>query len=205
MFSCFGRKKRSIYRKIVILGDGAAGKTSLLNVFTKGYFPQVYEPTIFENYIHDIFVDGNSIELSLWDTAGQEEYDQLRSLSYSDTHVIMICFAVDSPDSLENVISKWLPEVASNCPSVKLVLVALKCDLRGADDDQPNSTRIIGYEEGLAAAKKINAVRYLECSAKLNRGVNEAFTEAARVALAAQPRSAKDNADNFHNTGCIIC
>ncbi|WBW71754.1 Rho family GTPase Rho3 [Schizosaccharomyces osmophilus] len=204
MVGCFGRKKKPIYRKIVILGDGAAGKTSLLNVFTKGYFPQVYEPTIFENYIHDIFVDGNSIELSLWDTAGQEEYDQLRSLSYSDTHVIMICFAVDSPDSLENVVAKWLPEVSSNCPSVKLVLVALKCDLRGAEDDQANS-RLIGYEEGLAAAKKINAVRYLECSAKLNRGVNEAFTEAARVALAAQPRSAKDNGDSSHKTGCIIC
>ncbi|EPX74672.1 rho family GTPase Rho3 [Schizosaccharomyces octosporus yFS286] len=204
MVGCFGRKKKPIYRKIVILGDGAAGKTSLLNVFTKGYFPQVYEPTIFENYIHDIFVDGNSIELSLWDTAGQEEYDQLRSLSYSDTHVIMICFAVDSPDSLENVIAKWLPEVSRNCPSVKLVLVALKCDLRGADDDQANS-RLIGYEEGLAAAKKINAVRYLECSAKLNRGVNEAFTEAARVALAAQPRSTKENGDSSHKTGCIIC
>ncbi|CAD86888.1 GTP-binding protein rho3 [Schizosaccharomyces pombe] len=204
MSSCFGSKKKPIYRKIVILGDGAAGKTSLLNVFTKGYFPQVYEPTIFENYIHDIFVDGNSIELSLWDTAGQEEYDQLRSLSYSDTHVIMICFAVDSRDSLENVITKWLPEVSSNCPGVKLVLVALKCDLRGADEEQVDHSKIIDYEEGLAAAKKINAVRYLECSAKLNRGVNEAFTEAARVALAAQPRGTKDGADESHGTGCII-
>ncbi|EEB07279.1 rho family GTPase Rho3 [Schizosaccharomyces japonicus yFS275] len=204
MSGCFGTKKKPIYRKIVILGDGAAGKTSLLNVFTKGYFPQVYEPTIFENYIHDIFVDGNSIELSLWDTAGQEEYDQLRSLSYSDTHVIMICFAVDSRDSLENVQSKWVPEVANNCEGVKLVLVALKCDLRGADDDQVNRSKIIDYEEGLAVAKKINAVRYLECSAKLNRGVNEAFTEAARVALAAQPRGVKDAADDAKGSSCTL-
>ena len=73
--SCFGgsSKKKAIYRKIVILGDGACGKTSLLNVFTRGFFPAVYEPTVFENYIHDIFIDNQQVELSLWDTAGQEE------------------------------------------------------------------------------------------------------------------------------------
>ena len=75
------------------------------------YFPQVYEPTVFgpsplspsppppnngsaENYVHDVYVDNTHIELSLWDTAGQEEFDRLRSLSYSDTHTIMLCFSV---------------------------------------------------------------------------------------------------------------
>jgi len=75
-------------------GDGACGKTSLLNVFTRGYFPTVYEPTVFENYVHDIFIDDVHVELSLWDTAGQEEFDRLRSLSYDDTHAIMLCFSV---------------------------------------------------------------------------------------------------------------
>jgi Rho family protein len=175
------QQRRSIYRKIVILGDGAAGKTSLLNVFTRGFFPAVYEPTVFENYIHDIFIDGQQVELSLWDTAGQEEFDRLRSLSYSDTHVIMVCFAVDSPDSLENVQSKWVGEIAEHCEGVKLVLVALKCDLRETEQ------QVITYEEGLAVAKRIKAVRYLETSARHNRGVNEAFTEAARTALQAKP------------------
>ena len=206
--SCFGgsKKNQAVYRKIVILGDGAAGKTSLLNVFTRGFFPAVYEPTVFENYIHDIFIDGRAVELSLWDTAGQEEFDRLRSLSYSDTHVIMCCFSVDSRDSLENVQAKWVGEIAEHCEGVKLVLVALKCDLResdalspvnptGYDSNNTNSTAgagrgrksMITYEEGLAVAKKIRAVRYLECSAKHNRGVTEAFTEAARTALLAKP------------------
>ncbi|BFZ58662.1 Rho GTPase [Savitreella phatthalungensis] len=199
---CFGSSKAntSVYRKIVILGDGAAGKTSLLNVFTRGFFPAVYEPTVFENYIHDIFIDGQAVELSLWDTAGQEEFDRLRSLSYSDTHVIMCCFSVDSPDSLENVQTKWVGEIAEHCDGVKLVLVALKCDLREQEALSPVSPgggsgvgsgagarRIISYEEGLAVAKRIKAVRYLECSAKHNRGVTEAFTEAARTALMARP------------------
>ena len=54
----------------------------------------VYEPTVFENYVHDIYVDGAPMELSLWDTAGQEEFDRLRSLSYDDTQAIMLCFSV---------------------------------------------------------------------------------------------------------------
>ncbi|KAF3768608.1 hypothetical protein M406DRAFT_273042 [Cryphonectria parasitica EP155] len=197
---------KTVQRKLVLLGDGACGKTSLLNVFTRGYFPTVYEPTVFENYVHDIFVDNVHIELSLWDTAGQEEFDRLRSLSYDDTDLIMLCYSVDSKDSLENVESKWVGEIADNCPGVKLVLVALKCDLReGSEDEEeaPAATTdgadgqrekkpMIGYEQGLEVARRINALRYLECSAMRNRGVNEAFTEAARVALSVK----KDKEDN---------
>ncbi|KAG5980446.1 hypothetical protein E4U43_006743 [Claviceps pusilla] len=194
---CGGSK--TVQRKLVLLGDGACGKTSLLNVFTRGYFPTVYEPTVFENYVHDIFVDNVHIELSLWDTAGQEEFDRLRSLSYDDTDLIMLCYSVDSKDSLENVESKWVGEIADNCPGVKLVLVALKCDLRekGGDDEDGDDNAapaepaanerpvgpLIEYDKGLEVAKRIGASRYLECSAMKNRGVNEAFTEAARVAL----------------------
>ncbi|KAF2643317.1 hypothetical protein P280DRAFT_249577 [Massarina eburnea CBS 473.64] len=182
---CGGTK--SVQRKLVLLGDGASGKTSLLNVFTRGYFPTVYEPTVFENYVHDIYIDNTHVELSLWDTAGQEEFDRLRSLSYDDTHAIMLCFSVDSPDSLENVETKWVGEIAENCPGVKLVLVALKCDLRKKDEDDDGEAQpekpMIQYDEGLKVAERIKALRYLECSAMKNRGVNEAFTEAARVAL----------------------
>lgn len=205
-----GSAPKTIQRKIVILGDGACGKTSLLNVFTRGYFPQVYEPTVFENYVHDIFIDGQSIQLSLWDTAGQEEFDRLRSLSYSDTHCIMLCFSIDSPDSLENVQSKWVGEIADHCDGVKLVLVALKCDLRNTEDDTEEEShhpyqqqkRLISYDEGLAVAKKVGALRYLECSAKKNRGVNEAFSEAARCALNAKPRGANDNEPE--GKGCVV-
>ncbi|KAJ3994296.1 P-loop containing nucleoside triphosphate hydrolase protein [Lentinula boryana] len=114
----FGR--RALQRKVVVCGDGACGKTSLLNVFTRGFFTQVYEPTVFENYVHDIYVDDQLVELSLWDTAGQEEFDRLRSLSYAETHVVMICFSVDNPISLENVETKWLDEILEFCPGVKV-------------------------------------------------------------------------------------
>ncbi|KAF9048210.1 hypothetical protein BDZ89DRAFT_941393 [Hymenopellis radicata] len=195
----FGRRPQ-IQRKVVVCGDGACGKTSLLNVFTRGFFTQVYEPTVFENYVHDLLVDDQMVELSLWDTAGQEEFDRLRSLSYAETHVIMICFSVDNPVSLENVESKacgpWLDEILEYCPGVKLVLVALKCDLR---DDQAVKDRLqrygthpVEYEEGLAVARRIRASRYLECSSKHNRGVTEVFYEAARVSLSTRAKGSRD-------------
>ncbi|KAL2421146.1 GTP-binding protein RHO3 [Exophiala dermatitidis] len=188
-----------VQRKLVLLGDGACGKTSLLNVFTRGFFPTVYEPTVFENYVHDIFVDGIHMELSLWDTAGQEEFDRLRSLSYDDTQAIMLCFSVDNRGSLENVGTKWIAEINEHCPGVKIVLCALKCDLREEQekDDEEERTApprtMIQYNEGLEVARQIGALRYLECSAMRNRGVNEAFTEAARVALQVKPARSKED------------
>ena len=53
------------------------------------------------------------VELALWDTAGQEDYDRLRPLSYPDTDVILMCFSIDNPDSLENIPEKWTPEVST--------------------------------------------------------------------------------------------
>lgn len=77
----------------------------------------------------------------------------------------MLCFSVDSPDSLENVETKWVGEIAENCPGVKLVLVALKCDLRKKDDDDAETGEpekpCIDYNEGLRVAEKIKALRYL--------------------------------------------
>ena len=63
---------------------------------------------MFENYItHKLHPSsGKTVELALWDTAGQEEYDRLRPLSYPETDVLFVCFAVDSPHSLENVLDK---------------------------------------------------------------------------------------------------
>jgi Ras homolog gene family, member A len=74
--------------------------------YTRGTFPEVYMPTIFENYVANVTVDGKHLTTALWDTAGQEEYDLLRPLSYWDAHILLICFAIDSPDSLDNVVEK---------------------------------------------------------------------------------------------------
>ncbi|KAJ1034854.1 hypothetical protein NDA13_001108 [Ustilago tritici] len=192
-------------RKVLVLGDGACGKTSLLFVLIKHEFPQAYEPTVFENYVHIMRPSpgGPEVELTLWDTAGQEEFDKLRSLSYADTHVVVLCFSTDNPVSLENVESRWLPEIRDHCPGVKVILVALKCDLRDAPEIAEK--RLAGaplpltYNDGVAVAKRIKASRYLECSAKMNLGVDEAFVEIANVAIGSRAKGKGSS-----NTGCII-
>jgi len=174
-------------RKLVIVGDGACGKTCLLIVFSKGTFPEDYVPTVFENYVADVEVDGRRVELALWDTAGQEDYDRLRPLSYPDSHVVLICFAIDLPDSLENVQEKWIGEVMHFCPKVPVMLVGCKKDLRR--DPQTIETlrkqnqRPITPEQGQAVAQKIGARMYLECSARTGEGVREVFQTATRSAL----------------------
>ncbi|KAI9358998.1 P-loop containing nucleoside triphosphate hydrolase protein [Pilaira anomala] len=179
-----------IRRKLVIVGDGACGKTCLLIVFSRGTFPELYVPTVFENYVADVEVDGKNVELALWDTAGQEDYDRLRPLSYPDSHVILICFSIDSPDSLDNVQEKWISEVLHFCQGLPILLVACKKDLRNdnakIEELRRTSQRPVTAEEGLGVAQKIGAYKYLECSAKTGEGVREVFEHATRAALMIQ-------------------
>uniref|UniRef100_UPI00398F1B29 rho-related GTP-binding protein RhoB n=1 Tax=Pristiophorus japonicus TaxID=55135 RepID=UPI00398F1B29 len=190
----------AIRKKLVVVGDGACGKTCLLIVFSKDEFPEVYVPTVFENYVADIEVDGKQVELALWDTAGQEDYDRLRPLSYPDTDVILMCFSVDSPDSLENIPEKWVPEVKHFCPNVPIILVANKKDLRNDENVRNELARMkqepVKTEDGRAMAVRIGAYDYLECSAKTKEGVREVFETATRAALQKRPRPSR---------GCANC
>ncbi|KAK3683965.1 P-loop containing nucleoside triphosphate hydrolase protein [Podospora appendiculata] len=176
-------------KKIVVVGDGGCGKTCLLISYSQGYFPEKYVPTVFENYItyptHP--PTGKTVELALWDTAGQEEYDRLRPLSYPETDLIFVCFAIDCPNSLENVMDKWYPEVLHFCPYTPLVLVGLKSDLRYKktciDMLKTQGLTPVTTEQGLAVSQKMGA-QYMECSSKEMKGVEEIFEQAILTVVA---------------------
>lgn len=169
------------------MGDGACGKTCLLIVFAKGKFPQVYVPTVFDNYVADVEVDGRRVELALWDTAGQEDYDRLRPLSYPDSNVVLICFSIDLPDSLENVMEKWISEVLHFCQGVPIILVGCKVDLRNdsqvIENLRANGQEPVSQAAAQEVAEQIGAVEYIECSAKTGYGVREVFEAATRASL----------------------
>ncbi|KAH3767835.1 Rac1, RHO family GTPase [Pelomyxa schiedti] len=177
--------KKSV--KIVLVGDGAVGKTSLLISYTTHAFPKVYVPTVFDNFNAIEMYQNKPVNLVLWDTAGQEDYDKLRPLSYPDTDVFVICFEITQRDSYENVRSKWVPEIRSTNPDTPIVLVGTKLDLRNdmkkLRELEANHQQPISLEEGEELKDQINAASYLECSALTQSGINEIFHESIKVVV----------------------
>ena len=167
--------------KCVIVGDGADGKTCLLIAYTTNAFPHEYVPTVFDNYSKNVLFNDKTIQMDLWDTAGQDGFERIRQLSYPGTDVSIITFSLNNRSSLDHVKSKWYPEVTEHMPNRPIVLVGTKLDLR----DDP-TTETIPLSEGLKIAKKIGAANYIECSALTGKNVNDVFEAAVRAFL--EPR-----------------
>jgi small GTP-binding protein len=121
--------------------------------------------------------------LGLWDTAGQEDYDRLRPLSYPGTDVFLLCFSLVNANSLQNALSKWCPEIRHHCPDTPIVLVGTKAELR---NDRNTQDRLANRGETMPTQQEIDRIaqnigaQYVETSAREMRGLNECFTTAIR-------------------------
>ncbi|XP_078489007.1 rac5 protein isoform X2 [Ciona intestinalis] len=185
--------------KCVVVGDGAVGKTCLLISYTTNAFPGEYIPTVFESYAANVMVDDRSVNIGLWDTAGQEDYDKLRPLSYPQSDVFVMCFSLVNPTSYENIAEKWYPEIHEHCPDIPIVLVGTKLDLR----EDPETLKTLGERnlvpitqtQGLQLAKKVGAKKYFECSALTRENLDELFLEAMRTALKGPDKIVKEKAN----------
>uniref|UniRef100_A0A2K5EZJ3 Cell division control protein 42 homolog n=1 Tax=Aotus nancymaae TaxID=37293 RepID=A0A2K5EZJ3_AOTNA len=161
--------------KCVVVGDGAVGKTCLLISYTTNKFPSEYVPTVFDNYAVTVMIGGEPYTLGLFDTAGQEDYDRLRPLSYPQTDVFLVCFSV------------WVPEITHHCPKTPFLLVGTQIDLR--DDPSTieklakNKQKPITPETAEKLACDLKAVKYVECSALTQKGLKNVFDEAILAAL----------------------
>lgn len=173
--------------KIVLLGDGAVGKTSLLLSYLTNDFPTEYAPTAFDNYSVSVCVNDVPCTIQFCDTAGQEDFDSLRPLSYPQTDVFVLCFNIMQPSSFHNLKERWLPEIDKFKPSIPIVLVGTHCDLRSNVEAiislKKNRLVPISKERAEALAKKTRALCYLETSALTQKNVKTVFDEAIGVAL----------------------
>lgn len=173
--------------KLVVVGDGAVGKTCLLISYAKGRFPTDYIPTIFDNYSVTVMAGSEPVDVGLWDTAGQEEFERLRPLSYANADAFLLCFSLVSQTSLENVVERWSPELRHFCPRVPILLVGTRKDLR---DARKSDSAVVTYEQGQDICKKIGATKFLESSALTGENVKTVFDEAIVCALRGQLKRA---------------
>ncbi|GAM17314.1 hypothetical protein SAMD00019534_004890 [Acytostelium subglobosum LB1] len=171
--------------KVVVVGDGAIGKTSMLISFASGGFPRDYQPTVFDNFSTHKMYDGKAFKLGLWDTAGQEDFDRLRFHGYVSTDIFLMCYSVVNPPSYLNVFDKWLPEINHYTKNVPIVLVGTQTDLREDAEVlkslEEKEMKPITYEEGLVMMRKIGARAFSECSVQTMKGVPQVFEEAIRI------------------------
>ncbi|KAA8515819.1 hypothetical protein F0562_018570 [Nyssa sinensis] len=146
---------------------------------------QDYVPTVFDNFSANVTVDGQTVNLGLWDTAGQEDYNRLRPLSYRGADVFILAFSLISRPSFENISKKWVPELRHYAPSMPIVLVGTKLDLREDKQFQMDypGAYTISTEQGEELKKQIGAVAYLECSSKTQQNVKAVFDAAIKVVL----------------------
>ena len=117
--------------KVVVVGDGAVGKTCLITAYGENRFPSEYVPTVSDTYEGPCEYEGNEVALKIWDTAGQDEFKAVRPVAYNDADCFVVCFSLDNKDTLTNACGNWRKELSAlgprNCPKV---LCGTKKDLR---------------------------------------------------------------------------
>ncbi|XP_022946787.1 rac-like GTP-binding protein ARAC7 isoform X2 [Cucurbita moschata] len=196
----------SKFIKCVTVGDGAVGKTCMLICYTSNKFPTDYIPTVFDNFSANVSVDGNIVNLGLWDTAGQEDYSRLRPLSYRGADVFVLAFSLISRASYENILKKWMPELRRFAPNVPIILVGTKLDLR---EDRRYANEQTGYDiitssQGEELRKQIGASAYIECSSKTQQNVKAVFDTAIKVVLQPPRRREVPKKKTRRGLGCSI-
>jgi len=200
--------------KTVVVGDGAVGKTCMLQTFVNNSCPGEYIPTVFDNYMANLIVDAHPVSLGLWDTAGQEDYDKLRPLSYPQTDIFVICFSLVSPASLANIKHRWVPEIREYAPHAPIILVGTKLDLR---TDEATLTRLqerrmapISMDDGQQLMQDIGASAYFECSAVTQQGLRHVFDGIVRAHYekvlqdSRPPTRGRRLRRRMQNSGCTI-
>jgi len=173
--------------KVVVVGDGAVGKTTFLFSFAMDCVPSEYVPTTFDNYSAQYELEGRSIALGLWDTAGQSDFAKMRPISYKQTDVYLVFFSVVNPTSFENVRDHWIHEVREHSPNVPFFLIGTQVDQREEKSVikalSDRKEKPITEKEAKKLAKDVGAVDYIEISAKDKSTYGDLWEEVLRYTI----------------------
>lgn len=155
--------------KIVLLGEGRVGKTSILLRYTKGEYDDKQVSTLQASYLDKkLMVGGINVQLSIWDTAGQERFHALGPIYYRDAHAALLVYDITDMNSF-NKVRKWVKELRSIVGNEILIAIAgNKIDLE--------RQRGVSGEDALTYAASVGATHFYT-SAKSNKGLEEIFID----------------------------
>ncbi len=161
--------------KVVVVGDPAVGKTSLIRRFADDKFEEDYKHTIGADFNVKVieFPEGKNAVLTVWDIGGHERFEIIRRYYYEGSHAGLIVFSLTDPESYKNT-TNWFNDLRTYLKDIPIILIANKADL----EDQKVSDKEI--EEKL---KELKLDKYYKTSAKTGNNVEEAFAELARKKL----------------------
>jgi len=176
--------------KCVFIGEPNTGKTCCLISYTSHGFPGEFIPRIMDTCNVNLIAFGRPIILEIQDTAGLETYYSLGS-RYKHCDIFLLCFSIISPQSLDNLQSRWLPHIQRLYPGVPVLLVGTKIDLRNDKEAISHlGLQPISQDKIQEKMKEMGTTNYVECSAFTQEGLHNVFDEAIRVtALHALQRS----------------
>ncbi|XP_071081244.1 rho-related GTP-binding protein RhoJ-like [Haliotis cracherodii] len=170
------------YISCAIMGDGMVGKTSISESYAQKSFKENYEATVFDNYVVPLNVAEEEFVISMFDTAGKKNFENLRSFTYRESEVLLLCFSTCDRETLASINDVWMPELKRHSKHTKqkrpVILVGTQIDLRFGNEDSEVST-----DEGVQLAKDIGADCYVECSARDHKGLKEVFQHVVFSAL----------------------
>ncbi|MFX1364762.1 MAG: Rab family GTPase [Promethearchaeota archaeon] len=157
--------------KIILIGDGRVGKTTLIQKFTQGAFQEDYIRTIGAQFsVYDKEIDGNKVKLLFWDIAAQDDFSFARPSFFKNSKAAIIVYSLEENDfgvASFNHISNWKEDILQFCGNIPVVLFANKVDLIDEKTlDHSNIQELVN---------KLNMVGYYITSAKTGQGVIEAF------------------------------
>lgn len=160
-----------IKTKLVVVGDTYCGKTKFVNRYVNSTYEDTYTATGIDTYHTTYQVSAaHKIHVSIWDTSGDQSYDRVRPVSYADADLVLVCYSIEKPETLHHIATKWLPEIKEHCPHQPIIVVGCGSDMRTDGDVlarlSANGQSPVTYDQGLKAAKDIEALVYSETSAK---------------------------------------
>ncbi len=162
---------KNILMKIVVLGDPAVGKTSLVKMYTEHHFKEDYKPTLGVNIvIKELEIEkiNAKIRVILWDIAGQDRYDLSRRMFFEGVLGALFVYDTSRHSTFHNIETKWLKDLKEFSESEPAyIMIGNKIDLE--------DSKVVSTEAGKTLAEKINASDFIETSAKYGDNVEFAF------------------------------